>query len=72
MLPVHKWILFSREFLRRVSSSKLRETNPKCQVTSVVTSDYSNPTVDVTFSGCHKGRSYCYYVYYWLWGPLYN
>ena len=43
-----------RDFLRRVSSSKLRETNPKCKITSVITCDYSAPTVDVTFSALHR------------------
>ena len=45
-----------RDFLRRVSSSKLRETNPKCKITSVITCDYSVPTVDVTFSALHRER----------------
>ena len=58
--PIHNTYTFIslqfRDFLRRVSSSKLRETNPKCKITSVITCDYSVPTVDVTFSALHRER----------------
>lgn len=41
--------MLSREFMRRVTASQLRETNPKCEVACEVKGDHSMPTVDVTF-----------------------
>ncbi|XP_011403425.1 PREDICTED: probable 39S ribosomal protein L53, mitochondrial [Amphimedon queenslandica] len=39
----------ARALLDRISSSKIKSTNPKCQVTSVVKGDYSAPFVGVKF-----------------------
>lgn len=47
-LTVHLFLPL-REFMRRVTASKLKETNPKCEVACEVKGDYSVPTIDVTF-----------------------
>ena len=43
-----------REFLRRVSASKLQETNPKCQITADLSVKHTEPTVDIEFSEWRK------------------
>lgn len=35
--------------MRRVSASKLQETNPKCQITTDISGADTEPTVDVEF-----------------------
>lgn len=39
-----------REFLRRVSSKKMLDTNNKCQVVSEVKNDRSEPQIEVVFT----------------------
>ena len=41
---------FFREFLRRVSSTKLHQTNPKCQITTQILESRTDPSVEITFS----------------------
>lgn len=43
-------VCLSRELFRRVSASKMQESNPKCEVICKVTANRAPPTVDVTFS----------------------
>ena len=43
---------YCREFLRRVSASKLQETNPKCHINTNITGAEMEPTVDIEFSEC--------------------
>ena len=43
-----------------MSSTKLQQTNPKCQIKSTITDDLSDPVVEVKFSMltcscCHNG-----------------
>lgn len=47
---IGKMIPPCREFLRRVSASNLKETNPKCQITTNISGAKIEPTVDVEFS----------------------
>lgn len=38
--------------MRRVSSVKMRETNPKCEIITDLRVDGADPTADITFSKC--------------------
>lgn len=49
-----------RALLDRISSSKIKSTNPKCQVTSVVKGDYSAPYVGVKFGKENYTNIYSY------------
>lgn len=49
----------ARELFRRVSSSKLQQTNPKCQIISKITEDLADPSIEVTFSDDTKLRFNC-------------
>ena len=44
--PTH----YPREFMRRVTAARVRETNSKCDVTHEVRGDQTPPTVQVRFS----------------------
>ena len=47
----HIWrtVNLHREFLRRVLADNMRESNPKCQIESVVTGDYGAPSVRIEY-----------------------
>ncbi|XP_057313966.1 uncharacterized protein LOC130655250 [Hydractinia symbiolongicarpus] len=42
-------VTIAREFLRRVSSPKLIETNPKFKLSAEIKSDGSSPSIEVTY-----------------------
>ncbi|XP_066927310.1 uncharacterized protein [Clytia hemisphaerica] len=44
-----KGVTIVREFLRRVSSPKLADSNPKFKLTSEVRCDQSNPYIKITY-----------------------
>jgi hypothetical protein len=44
----------AREFLRRVSANKVRETNNKAVIESVIREDHGENTVDIEFNNGQK------------------
>ncbi|KAM3858027.1 large ribosomal subunit protein mL53 [Diretmus argenteus] len=47
--PFESNVRSTREFLVMVGSEKVRSTNMKCEVTTVVKHDKSEPVVDITY-----------------------